>query len=86
LFGYTDPTWIRQNIRHARGMPLEVCGDACTYSGCCGLCALCQDGRELKVLRELTPDPVGSSGVVDASTAKKSPPGYEQPSNGHDYQ
>jgi Cys-rich protein (TIGR01571 family) len=74
-----NPTWIRQNIRHARGMPLDVCGDACLYV-CCPVYALAQDGRELRALQALPPDPVGPPGVyVVYQPGYPAPPGYGQP-------
>jgi hypothetical protein len=39
----------RQNIRQARGLPFDFCGDCCLYA-VCRPCCVCQDGRELKLL------------------------------------
>jgi Cys-rich protein (TIGR01571 family) len=80
-FGYACLTWIRQNIRRARGMPLEVCSDGFLYIFC-ATCALCQDGRELKTLQALPPDRAGPPAVVVYAPAA-APAGYEQPPAGY---
>ena len=43
--------FIRSNVRYARGMQQEFCKDCITYS-CCWNCALIQDWREIKLIKE----------------------------------
>jgi hypothetical protein len=51
FFAYSSPIWTRANIRKMNNYTKEQphCRDCCAYSFC-GLCAICQDARQLNLI------------------------------------
>lgn len=51
--------WARENIRQARGMRQNFCGD-CITDSCCPCCFLVQNMREIKKIQSIVEVPVAA--------------------------
>ena len=67
---YTHEFWVRQQIRDRKGYAGDCCGDCCVLMFC-GVCAICQDAREINHLNR---NKIGSKSEFRKKKEKKPEP------------
>ncbi|OHT05949.1 hypothetical protein TRFO_26164 [Tritrichomonas foetus] len=87
---YAEGFYIRANMKQLRGVSASLCADCCVYSFCPS-CALAQDMRELKLIKELPKDAPAPTQNYDQAQAAamagvtqvQPPGGYVPPTQGY---